>query len=187
MDHEIIDSRWLLKDDFLSWTVNGIKVDPATRTRREEYTWALAQTSGSLILDAATGYVPTWHMFPYIATNLPIPRTVIACDADARQQQMPPHPAVVRMYSNLVCLPYLDAQFDTVCCISTLEHLEPAERMASAKELLRVCKPGGRMVLTADLAPWLPTLWGLPHGADAPDQPALSPPVYALSFIKAAS
>lgn len=182
--HQIIDSRWLLRDDSLPWTVNGIPVDPATRTRREEYTWALAQLDGSLILDAATGYVPTWHMFPYIACNVPIPRTVVACDLDPRQQDMPTHPAVVRMHASLLSLPYLDAQFDTVCCISTLEHLRPEEAGAAARELLRVCKPGGRMVLTADLAPWLPTLFGLPPGSDSADDPKLSPPVYALAFIK---
>jgi SAM-dependent methyltransferase len=181
---QVIDSRWLCRDDWQTWTVNGIAIDPATRTRKEEYAWALAQTKGSLILDAATGYVPSWHMLPYILVNVPIPRTVIACDVDPRQAQMPAHPAIVRMHGNLTCLPYLDGQFDSVLCISTLEHLDPAERMAGAKELLRVCKPGGRLVLTADIAWWLPTLFGLPPGSDSPDDPALSPPVYALSLIK---
>lgn len=181
---EVIDSRWLCRDDDLSWTVCGIKVDPATRTRREEYTFAASMAQGTLLLDAATGYVPGWHLLPYILTNVPVPRTVIACDVDPRQAQMPGHPAVVRMHGNLCCLPYLDAQFDSTFCISTLEHLEPAERMASAKELLRVTKPGGRLVLTADLGWWLPSLFGFPVGSDSPDEPTLSPAVYVLAFTK---
>lgn len=175
-----IYSGWLTRDDSLPWMVNGIAVDPATRTRREEYHWAYKQAAGSLMLDAATGYVPTWHMLPYILANVPVPRTIIACDVDPRQSQMPPHPAVIRMNGNLFCLPFLDSQFDTVFCISTLEHLEPTDRAAAARELLRVCKPGGRLVLTADLAPWLPTLFGLEPGSDSSDEPKLSPPVYAL-------
>ena len=184
MNVKLLESRWLLKDDSLPWVVNGIHVDPATRTRREEYHWAHMQAKGSLLLDAATGYVPTWHMLPYILANVPTPRTIIACDMDPRQSQMPGHAAVVRMHGNLLALPYLDAQFDTVFCISTLEHLNPVEAVRAAAELYRVCKPNGRLVLTADLAPWLPTLFGLPAGPDQPAQPALSPPVYALVMEK---
>lgn len=185
MMHNLLYSGWLLADAEAGWTVNGIAVAPATRTRNIEYAWALAQVEGSLILDAATGYVPTWHMFPEIAANVPVPRTIIATDIDPRQRDMPPHPAVVRMHASLYSLPFLDAQFDSVCCISTLEHLQPDEVVAAARELLRVCKPGGRIVLTADLAPWLPTLFGFEHGQGMPAEPRLSPPVYALSFIKA--
>lgn len=177
-------SGWLIRDDNLPWTVNGIPVDPATRTRREEYWWAFRQATGSIMLDAATGYVPTWHLLPYILANVPVPRTIIACDVDPRQAQMPANAAVIRMHGNLCYLPYLDSQFDCVLCISTLEHLEPTERMAAAKELLRVCKPGGKLVLTADLAPWLPTLYGLEPGCDSPLEPKLSPPVYALAMEK---
>lgn len=180
----VLDSRWLPKDDSLPWVVNGIHIDPATRTRREEYGWAASMATGSMILDAATGYVPNWHVLPYILLRTPVCRTVIACDMDPRQAQMPYHPAIVRMQGNLMCLPYLDNQFDTVFCISTLEHLDPAEQAASARELLRVCKPGGRMVLTADFASWLPGLFGLPFGPDECPEPKLSPPVYALAFVK---
>lgn len=181
---EALYSGWLCRDDSLSWTVNGVYVDPATRTRREEYSWAFRQTHGSLILDAATGYVPNWHMYPYLVLNVPVPRTVVACDFDPRQANMPAHPAIIRQHANICILPFLAEQFDTVACISTLEHLPPDDRRLAAAELLRVCKPGGRLVLTADLAPWLPTLYGLPAGSDSPDEPALAPAVYALAMRK---
>lgn len=180
----VLYSGWLLKDDSLPWVINGIHVDPATRTRREEYHWAAGMASGNMILDAATGYVPNWHMLPYIVLRTPICRTVVACDMDPRQKDMPYHPAIVRMNGNLMCLPYLDGQFDTTFCISTLEHLEPAEQQASARELYRVTKPGGRVVITADFGSWIPALYGQPIGPHNPDEPALSPPVYAFAFIK---
>lgn len=186
MQLKVLSEGWLLKDDRQSWEVFGVPVDPATRTRREEYHWAATHTTGACVLDAATGYVPTWHMLPYILANCASNRVIVACDMDARQRDMPPHPRVIRLGGDITRLPFLDNQFDTVCCISTLEHLPLAEQAAAARELYRVTKPGGEIILTADLAPWLPTLFGLPHGPEAIPEPSLAPPVYALAMRKLA-
>jgi len=47
---------------------------------------------------------------------------------------------------NLLALPYDDAFFDAVLCISILEHLRPAEQPAAMGEIRRVLKPRGRLV-----------------------------------------
>jgi ubiquinone/menaquinone biosynthesis C-methylase UbiE len=47
---------------------------------------------------------------------------------------------------NLLALPYDDAFFDAVLCISILEHLRPEEQPVAMREIRRVLKPGGRLV-----------------------------------------
>ena len=45
-------------------------------------------------------------------------------------------------------LPFADASFDAVLCVEMLEHVPAAAREAVLSELLRVLRPGGRLVLT---------------------------------------
>ncbi len=52
-------------------------------------------------------------------------------------------------------LPFRDASFDWVCAFDLLEHVQ--EDLASLKEMGRVCRPGGRILLTV---PAFPSLWG---------------------------
>lgn len=51
-------------------------------------------------------------------------------------------------------LPFSDESFDVVCAFDILEHVEDDRRLL--KELRRVCKSGGRLVLTI---PALQLLW----------------------------
>jgi SAM-dependent methyltransferase len=45
-------------------------------------------------------------------------------------------------------LPLEDASFDAVISLEMLEHLEPSVRAAAVSEMVRVLRPGGRLVLT---------------------------------------
>ena len=175
---ECLHSGWLPLDETLPWTINGVEVSPATRTRREEYHWAAGWCFGNNILDAATGYVDTWHMLPEILTRKQPLRRVVGIDMNPATLLMPKSQPVLRMLGNLCSLPFAAAAFDTVYCISTLEHLTPPEVRAAASELLRVCK--WRLVLTADHANWLPELFGFGIGDKLPEQGMLNPPVYAM-------
>jgi ubiquinone/menaquinone biosynthesis C-methylase UbiE len=47
---------------------------------------------------------------------------------------------------SLLSLPYQDAFFDAVLCISILEHLQPEQQSLAMNEVHRVLKPGGRFV-----------------------------------------
>ena len=44
-------------------------------------------------------------------------------------------------------LPLADAQFDVVTSVCVLHHIEPAARLGAIRELIRVLKPGGRLVV----------------------------------------
>ena len=52
--------------------IEGIYLDKAaTKTRSEEYVWFRDRVPwGSYVLDAATGYVHSWHIMPEILDKL---------------------------------------------------------------------------------------------------------------------
>jgi SAM-dependent methyltransferase len=53
-------------------------------------------------------------------------------------------------------LPFDDAQFDVVLCASVLEHIVPGNDRLALWEMARVLRPGGRLLLTFDVAPPAP-------------------------------
>lgn len=55
------------------------------------------------------------------------------------------------MRADLTRLPFPDASFDLVSCISVLEHMPPDTRTRGVREMARVLKPGGQLLLTYDL------------------------------------
>jgi SAM-dependent methyltransferase len=61
--------------------------------------------------------------------------------------------AVDRRVGSLTSLPYDDATFDTVFCISTWEHLRPDDQAQALKEMARTLKPSGRLIVTIDVPP----------------------------------
>lgn len=177
---------WLAHNDTLGWTVEGVDIDPATRTRNVEYAWAadqLRQRHGIALLDAAAGYVPTWHMMPSIARRMGY--IVEALDLNPASLDMPAEPGIHRVLGDMLQLPYENASFDMVLCISTLEHLTINEVERAAAELCRVARH--KVIITADDAPWLPSLFEpyLDIGEAVPlGGQHLSPPVYALAGTK---
>ena len=52
-------------------------------------------------------------------------------------------------------LPFADGSFDVVCALDILEHLD--DDAAAARELERVCKPGGHVIA---FVPAFQLLWG---------------------------
>ena len=122
-------------------------------TRPEEFTLATEMLQHcSHILDAGTGYIPEYHILPYMLAKrghvLVSKRRVVAMDHNKDHLKMPEHKLVKRMMGDILDLPFEDREFDGVACISVLEHLPNKDVEAAIKELARVCD--GVIVLTMD-------------------------------------
>lgn len=69
------------------------------------------------------------------------------------------------VYGNITNLPYADGYFDTVICGEVLEHLDSMGE--GLRELERVCKPDGRIIISLPVAPVYRDikmhLWGISH------------------------
>jgi SAM-dependent methyltransferase len=58
------------------------------------------------------------------------------------------NPRLTRVLGSAADLPFADATFDVVLCLEMMEHLPHELRAPSVQEMLRVLRPGGRLVLT---------------------------------------
>jgi ubiquinone/menaquinone biosynthesis C-methylase UbiE len=176
---KILDQGWLHARPELSNIVAGVEIPPETRTRKEEYTFvveSLHDVPGRLLLDSATGYVPEWHKLAYILGESGW--TVIATDMEPAVLGLPPHDAVTYGIADSRWIPFPNELFDVSLCISTLEHTIVTDAFAIVRELLRVTKPGGRVILTADYGAWLPCLICEVLDPTPPPEDTLDPPVY---------
>lgn len=54
-------------------------------------------------------------------------------------------------HGDLTALPFDASSFDVVTCVSVLEHMPRPARLQGLRDMARVLRPGGRLVLTYDL------------------------------------
>lgn len=162
----IRDSRFIVhsdqRDDHFIFSL------PATwNSRPYEYAWAKQFANPNhVVLDSACGIC---HPFKfYLADHC---REVHACDLDNRilskeaihqeieevfgkavADSLPTHyfEGIHYCRANLTYLPYTNQKFDTVFCISVLEHLEAPIMVQAFQEFKRVLKDDGQIVLTFD-------------------------------------
>jgi SAM-dependent methyltransferase len=87
-------------------------------------------------------------------------RSVVGMDASAVvvESALARHPQLTGVCADVLELPFDDGEFDAVVSNSTLDHLDTrAELVAALREVRRVLKPGGTLVLTLD-NPWNPVV-----------------------------
>ncbi|MBA2616446.1 MAG: methyltransferase domain-containing protein [Actinobacteria bacterium] len=124
-----------------------------------EYPWLLAQRPSGRTLDAGS-VLNHAHILPRFLPRLASLDVVTL----APEREAFPDQGVSYVYADLRELPYRDNVFDTVVCVSTLEHVgmdntaygsdapraaDPGvERSRAARELRRVTAPGGRLLVT---------------------------------------
>ena len=116
-----------------------------------EYTWALSQLDGSVVLDAGSGVTHPLQFLLALRCD-----RVLAVDTDPRLADRPPFGGLDRVVASLCEMPIEDESVDQVFCISVLEHLSPGDRAAALREFRRVLRPGGSVVLTMDCPRVLP-------------------------------
>jgi 2-polyprenyl-3-methyl-5-hydroxy-6-metoxy-1,4-benzoquinol methylase len=109
------------------------------------------KTPGATILDAGSGVT----FFPAYITQQYPDASVVCCDADPSYPAMferiyPQGSRVAFRMDDLRSLSLDAASFDIVYCISVLEHTRDYPQIL--REFHRVLKPGGRLVLTFDVA-----------------------------------
>ncbi|WP_138753226.1 class I SAM-dependent methyltransferase [Paenibacillus sinopodophylli] len=137
-------------------------------SRPYEYEWCSALAAPeAIVLDAACGIS---HPLKFFLGGKC--KQTFACDYDARinswdtiageiindvgadsLQSILDHQGwskVIYSQASITALPYESQFFDTVFCISVLEHLSPADQELSLKEFARVVKRGGSVALTFD-------------------------------------
>lgn len=124
-----------------------------------EYPWLFAQRPAGRTLDAGSTFNHEHILERVLPTVESLCITTLAPEAQAFVER-----GVSYCFGDLRCLPFRDAWFDTVACLSTLEHVgmdnavygAPAgrapdpdhEMAAAARELRRVTRPGGRVLLS---------------------------------------
>jgi SAM-dependent methyltransferase len=80
-----------------------------------------------------------------------------------------------RLPGRATALPIADGAFDAVLCLEMLEHLPPDERELALREMMRVLRPGGRLIASfpadataASLDRWLDDAYRARHGEPHP-------------------
>lgn len=128
--------------------------------RQLEYSFALEFLLDGLspdnpYLDAGAGVTP----LAYVLARRQVRATV--CDVDGRLMDalrglnLPAALGAPLTYvtQDLTDLSFPDASFQAISCISVLEHIAAPADQRALRELLRVLRPGGVLVLTVDFAP----------------------------------
>ena len=139
-------------------------------TRPEEYAMALSKIAGTTVLDAACGWHPQFHLLPELTVEVMPDAYVTAMDANPEVlYNFESHPRILRMLGDICGMPFADNSFDTVVCISTLEHLPPSYQQRAVREIVRVAKE--KIIVTAD-----------PEGSSLPEHLAQAFSIYAVEL-----
>lgn len=134
-------------------------------TRQWEYPWCYNQLMefevgpGSLVLDVGCA------CNPFMVELARLRYHVTGLDLYSVNDPRNPHPkfggfdrALENEYltfreGSMASIPFEDNKFDAVYCISVLEHCDEDTRRVGIREMLRVLKSGGPLIITEDYIP----------------------------------
>ncbi len=145
-----LQATGLRTDDWhLGWPADALH----QFNRQWEYPYvarALGQTDGKRILDAGAGFT----FFPFFLAEAGYEVTCVdldrrlAADFDSANSGLCQHVPLV--LADLKAIPFRDNAFDQVYCISVMEHTPDHSHIL--RELARVLRDGGRLILTCDVS-----------------------------------
>lgn len=128
--------------------------------RQLEYSCVLAAIrhhgkSAGKALDAGSGITPFGHVLAAMGFD------VRACDFDPRLMEDLAGAGMEAIYGSsvtyewqdLTSLRYPDETFDLITSVSVLEHISAPADQTALRELIRVLKPGGQLLVTVDYEP----------------------------------
>jgi 2-polyprenyl-3-methyl-5-hydroxy-6-metoxy-1,4-benzoquinol methylase len=135
---------------------------PNSSTRSYEYPWTHHQLAGlgtSRILDI--GGALSGLQFVLAKDGNEVHNVDPFVDYGSGEYDVDPvseHTALNELFGTKVTLhrstltdARIDGSFDAVCCVSTIEHLTPADVEATLARVRQLLKPGGLLVVTLDL------------------------------------
>lgn len=121
----------------------AIKIGNKHWSRLFEYPWIFTNGlfyQNQWVLDAAGGESPLQNMLSPLCRYINIDIVPIKND----------NKNVLKMQGDIRSLPFLDNSFERVICSSVLEHV--VDPIKAVKELWRVLSPGGKLIITLDVA-----------------------------------
>jgi ubiquinone/menaquinone biosynthesis C-methylase UbiE len=105
-----------------------------------------------LVLDVACGAAHASEVVaPHVRQVVGVDLTASLLDLGARRLAEAGVANVLLQEGNAQSLPFVDDAFDLVYCLNSLHHIGDPERAIA--EIVRVCRPSGRVVLSDLLAP----------------------------------
>jgi ubiquinone/menaquinone biosynthesis C-methylase UbiE len=141
-------------------TLMPVEGDLAFRRRCETILEWLDPAPGQRVLDCGCGYGFTLQVLAELTESQLVG---LAADSDRVEQtrrDLAGSPRVTVVHGDARALPFADAAFDHAVCSEVLEHVPDAA--AVVRELGRVVRPGGRLVITVPSAAF-PVTWDPPN------------------------
>jgi ubiquinone/menaquinone biosynthesis C-methylase UbiE len=140
--------------------VMPVEGDLAFRRRCETIVEWLEPQPGERVLDSGCGYGFTLRVLAQVTEADLVGIDVSQDRVDATRRDLSGFPRVCVMQGDSQQLPFDDNSFDHAVCSEVLEHL-PDDAQA-VRELARVVRPGGRIVITVPAADF-PFSWDPPN------------------------
>ena len=99
-------------------------------------------SAGSLLADIGSGDGKYFGLNPGVVC--------VGCDRSWNLLRVSHEPTHETLCCDIVRLPYLDGIFDATICVAVLHHLASKDRrVAAVRELVRITRPGGRVLIQA--------------------------------------
>lgn len=139
--------------------LSALPASPLHISRQTEYPWAVVESElnkDHIVLDVSSGH----SVLKYALANRV--RHVVCSEYESNymltvQKTLDNHKQrtgldnITLIHADARKLPYCDNWFDRIFCISVLEHIND-DPLVSIKEMIRILKPGGILMLSFDIA-----------------------------------
>lgn len=117
--------------------------------RKLEYGWTGRRTLASdRVLDVGSGKTdfPAW-LSKHTASVIAVDLQDFSAEHDAIRSRTGSRYGWQR--EDATAMSFADDSFDAVVCVSVVEHIPSPHDSAAVREMVRVCRPGGRVLITA--------------------------------------